>query len=559
MSVEIVKQQVTKFLSSETPEVLAIKGDWGVGKTFTWNKYISDLKSDISMNRYSYVSLFGLNSLKDLKLAIFENTIHKNVIGQNATLDTFRENTYGVIEKIGRKSSFFINKNSFTKGIAPIFESVSFMSLNRTIVCLDDMERKGDALSVKEILGLVSLIKEQKQCKVVLLLNDNEKCIEDYKKYREKVVDIELHFNPTAEECANAVFAGSDWQTTFIKEHVVRLGVRNIRVLYKIKKLMASIPPKIESCEDEVKLQIVHSLVLFSWCFYCSKDGGAVPSLDYVFGYRKYYMGLDSKPKTNIEKGWDEMLSEYGFVLADELDVTIKEAVISGYFNVDDFLPLMENINKKAISSRSEGSFRKAWELFHYDLNSSQDDVTSALYKSLKDNAEYVSPMNLDSTVSLFRSLDENKKASDMIDLYIEKRAGNPDVFNLDPRRNHFSSEIKDPEVREKFGLAWEAKFEPEDPKDVIFRLGKINGLNDGDAVCLRKLSSDDFYRYIKNIKGEVLPSAIEGVRRVGSYDLQHDQSSKISENFEAALKMIAMESEINRLRMKRYGVEIDC
>lgn len=559
MSVEIVKQQVTKFLSSETPEVLAIKGDWGVGKTFTWNKYISDLKSDISMNRYSYVSLFGLNSLKDLKLAIFENTIHKNVIDQNATLDTFRENTYGVIEKIGRKSSFFINKNPFTKGIAPIFESVSFMSLNRTIVCLDDMERKGDALSVKEILGLVSLIKEQKQCKVVLLLNDNEECIEDYKKYREKVVDIELHFNPTAEECANAVFAGSDWQTTFIKEHVVRLGVRNIRVLYKIKKLMASIPPKIESCEDEVKLQIVHSLVLFSWCFYCSKDGGAVPSLDYVFEYRKYYMGLDSKPKTNIEKGWDEMLSEYGFVLADELDVTIKEAVISGYFNVDDFLSVMEDINKKAISSRSEGSFHKAWELFHYDLNSSQDDVTSALYKSLKDNAEYVSPMNLDSTVSLFRSLDENKKASDMIDLYIEKRAGNPDVFNLDPRRNHFSSEIKDPEVREKFGLAWEAKFEPEDPKDVILRLGKINGLNDGDAVCLRKLSSDDFYRYIKNIKGEVLPSAIEGVRRVGSYDLQHDQSSKISENFEAALKMIAMESEINRLRMKRYGVEIDC
>lgn len=558
MSIEIVRQQVSEFLTSETPEVLAIKGDWGVGKTFTWNRYISDLRSDISLGRYSYVSLFGLNSLKDLKLTIFENTIRKDFIGQNANLDTFRENTSGVIEKIGRISTSFINKNQLAKGVAPIFESVSFMSLNRTIVCLDDMERKGDALSVKEILGLVSLIKEQKNCKVVLLLNDNEECIEDYKKYREKVVDIEIHFNPASEECVNAVFSGTDWLAMSLKEHAVRLGVRNIRVLYKIKKLMASIYPKVENYEDEVKLQIVQSLVLFSWCFYCSKDDGEVPSLDYVFEYRKYYIGLDSKSKTDKEKGWDEILSKYNFTLADELDVAVKDAVISGYFNVDDFLPIIEKANRRAISFRSEGSFHKAWELFHYDLNSTQEDVISALYNSLKDNSEYVSPMNLDGTVRLFRSLGENKKASEMIDVYIERRVGNPDILNLNSRMNHFSSEIKDPEVREKFSLAWEATFEPEDPQDVILRLGKSNGWNDGDIISLRKLSSNDFYRYIKNINGKLLPSAIEGIRSLGSYDLQDDKSSKISENFEEALKIIAMESEINRLRMKRYGVEVD-
>ncbi len=29
MSVELVKEQIQRFLSSDTPEVLAIKGDWG--------------------------------------------------------------------------------------------------------------------------------------------------------------------------------------------------------------------------------------------------------------------------------------------------------------------------------------------------------------------------------------------------------------------------------------------------------------------------------------------------------------------------------------------------
>lgn len=37
MSIEVVKEQVKKFLSSNAPEVLAIKGDWGVGKTHTYD------------------------------------------------------------------------------------------------------------------------------------------------------------------------------------------------------------------------------------------------------------------------------------------------------------------------------------------------------------------------------------------------------------------------------------------------------------------------------------------------------------------------------------------
>ena len=52
-------------------------GQWGVGKTFAWNKYPfqnAQMQGQIGLKRYSYVSLFGINSLDDLKYAIFENT-----------------------------------------------------------------------------------------------------------------------------------------------------------------------------------------------------------------------------------------------------------------------------------------------------------------------------------------------------------------------------------------------------------------------------------------------------------------------------------------------------
>ena len=39
MSIEFIKDQIEKFVSSSTPEIMAIKGDWGVGKTFSWKRF----------------------------------------------------------------------------------------------------------------------------------------------------------------------------------------------------------------------------------------------------------------------------------------------------------------------------------------------------------------------------------------------------------------------------------------------------------------------------------------------------------------------------------------
>ena len=75
MSIRLVKEEIKRFLNSPEPEVLCIKGKWGVGKTFTWNEYFKQAVKDnkVSLQNYSYVSLFGQNSLEDLKYAIFEN------------------------------------------------------------------------------------------------------------------------------------------------------------------------------------------------------------------------------------------------------------------------------------------------------------------------------------------------------------------------------------------------------------------------------------------------------------------------------------------------------
>ena len=44
-----------------------------------------------------------------------------------------------------------------------------FMMLKEQIVCLDDVERAGQGLTIKNVLGLASLLKEEKACKVIIL------------------------------------------------------------------------------------------------------------------------------------------------------------------------------------------------------------------------------------------------------------------------------------------------------------------------------------------------------------------------------------------------------
>lgn len=76
MSVELVKAEIARFLADPEPRVLCLRGKWGVRKTYAWNEQLkAALDADkLSRKVYAYVSLFGLNSLDQLKFAVFEHS-----------------------------------------------------------------------------------------------------------------------------------------------------------------------------------------------------------------------------------------------------------------------------------------------------------------------------------------------------------------------------------------------------------------------------------------------------------------------------------------------------
>lgn len=558
MSVEVIKDQIFQFLSSDQPEVMAIKGEWGVGKTYSWKKFLKEAcaENKLNLERYSYVSLFGINSLEAFKYTIFENVIKKEIVGTEASLETFKNNTTSLIESFGRQSFNLFKGAPIVKSFSPAIETISFLSLNKTLICIDDLERKGKGLEIKDVLGLVSLLKEQKKCKIVLLLNDGEEGLADYEKYREKVIDIELAFAPDPEECADIAYSEQTPNYLRLRELTASLGIRNIRILKKIERLATLALPMTEEFEPEILDQVLHSLVLYAWSYFCSNSNEEIPPLEFITSQGYTLLGIGDEEVSDQQKKWQTTLQAYNYQLTDEIDLLLSEAVKIGYFVEDDFKKKASDKNQQIVASKSEDSFSNAWRLYHDTFNDNGDEVINSLYESFKENCKYITPTNLNGTVSLFRELGEEAKASEIIDIYIEKRKDETELFNM--TENNFFGDIRDQEVIDKFNDTYNRSVTTETAKQVLDRIAGRNCWNPSDEVVLASTSVDDYYKLFKTESGRHLSSFVTTCLKFGQFGNASDQQKEIASRATEALRRIAAESEINKRRVKKFGVSLE-
>ncbi|HHY3011539.1 TPA: hypothetical protein ACV5KB_003342 [Enterobacter ludwigii] len=554
MSLKTIREQVLNFLSQSSPSVMAIKGEWGVGKTYGWEALLLEAQKGtmLSAKRYSYVSLFGISSLDKLKYTIFENSIPKDSIGTEPNLESLRTNTLGMLEVLGRGSWSKLKEMPFIKSAAPAVEAFSFMSISEALICIDDLERKGAGLDLKDVLGLVSLLKEKKKCKVILLLNAGTEATDDYETYKEKVIDIELDFSPTPEESASIAY---DNRKTYHKElsaFTVSLGIKNIRVLTKIGKYIDLAIGCFEDTEPELKTQLLQTTALFSWAYYCSTHDEDIPSLDFIESMKSIY-SVDSKKLSDKEKLWKNILLGYSFTRVDALDREIAKLVRQGYLDREKFTLAMTDVNQQVINNKKNNSYRRAWDSFHNSFSDNQQLVIQQLFDSFILNIHQVNPGDLDSLVNVFRTLGENNKASRIIDEFISKRKGDVELFN--PDNFDFNRKLEDEEIVDKFRVIYSQDKPRTTIKIVLERISGQNGWNEEDIETLSNATEDEFYTYFKELNGPNLTSHVSTCLKFGGFSNGSEKMESIALKAKAALRKIASESKINEMRMRKFGL----
>lgn len=157
-----VESTIDFYLAEENPGyALQITGEWGAGKTHTIKTFLED-------NMY-YLSLFDMQSADEIYSSIFYLMQKKRSKTKNAlnSLKNIEVSLLGIKIPAGELFSSLSNVIARTE-----------VNNDKPIV-FDDIERSGVPLEV--IFGIISNYIENHGCRVIILMNDNEK--EDEKEY----------------------------------------------------------------------------------------------------------------------------------------------------------------------------------------------------------------------------------------------------------------------------------------------------------------------------------------------------------------------------------------
>lgn len=554
MSTGVVGKEIARFLRSRDPEVLCLKGKWGVGKTFAWQRYILEAKSkaEFGLERYAFVSLYGVSSADQLRLSIVENTIKREQIGKDIDLQSVLTDPLSSAQGGVRKLLSKIGYVPWGKDLAALIQLSSFLTVRKQVICLDDLERKGDALKIKEVFGLASFLKEQRGCKVVLILNDgafekDEK--DDFKTFFEKTVDSHVTFAPSAEECAQIALPDGSELHGMMRVHCTALGISNIRVIRRIERMAGLLKPMLINLHPRVLQDYLRELVVLGWCKY----GEEAPPLEFVKNrHSPSYTGV--KERSDDEKKWGVLLDDYGLRYFSATSTAVLEGLERGFFDASVVLPAARKLHDGYVAQQSESDFNEAWQIYHRGFGDNEKELVETLSASFRKNLQYISPMNANGTFALLKDLGHGELASEFISLYVASR--DADSFG----RHHMFSEndISDEEfnaaVKKKIGEGVDDR----DPKDVLLKITRQQGWDKNDILLLSKLNADGYVQLFKSFDDyDELSACIRMALSFNTMGGVGDAEKALSQNATEALVKIGNESPLNKRRVGKYGIKL--
>ncbi|QUE31974.1 P-loop NTPase fold protein [Francisella philomiragia] len=257
MDKDCITSSLKKLLEQPNALCIAINGQWGVGKTYFWNEFTKESfknikETTLSISIKEFIirckskpsTIFNFKDIylqakdqykkeKNIKTAVYISLFGKETLSQvkeELLIQIYRENNW--INKLKNKFGTLKYNGLSAGALLTFFEKKDFENL---IICFDDFERISDKLNLKDVFGLISELKEQKNCHIVMILNNNElEETEILGIYKDKIVDYEFEYNPSPENSFDLVKNELLAFHQNALDYFYRFNINNIRSIKRV-------------------------------------------------------------------------------------------------------------------------------------------------------------------------------------------------------------------------------------------------------------------------------------------------------------------------------------
>ncbi|WP_042577721.1 hypothetical protein [Variovorax paradoxus] len=578
MPMHEVRATVETFLRGTEPEVLAVAGGWGVGKTHLWRTTLDTARvsETLGLRSYGYVSLFGLSSLDQLKLSLFESTLMltpdaetksvwgrvQSAIGDRVRLGyvagpkALRQQLTSDAVTGARLSRRYADGMPFaiasiSKALSPLY----FSAVHDQLVCIDDIERRGEGLKLNELLGLITFLKEERRCRVALLLNSDSLSDGDKKLFEsqlEKVIDIHVRMAPTSQESVAIAFGEQpDQITAQIAERASVLGIRNVRVLRRIARLIGSAKVHFAGFHPKVAERAIFILTVVGWVIYepaeapTSWHNEAVEAANSPGDWHAFAAEDESRTPTKD----DETMSRYGYTFLNNFDLTLIKEAQRGFFDPALLRKIGAEMQREIETLESNATIQEAWNIVFDSFDNNEEEAAEKIFTVTSQCREFASLSDLNRAVAFLETLGASDKVDELLSLYKVARASDASFWSLE---DQWILGKFEPSVAAIARTMHQEEL-PFDPEEALIKIGERSG-NSQDDSRLAMLGPDGMKNLFMSMKGRRMRNVVVGSLQYASLTNPDPQQQKLLANARQALEEIASSSPLNKWRVERYS-----
>ena len=542
---EVARKELEEFFKSGEAGVFVLKGKWGVGKTHLVRDVVEGNSNKQGGIKHAYVSLFGVNSTEELTEAIFvEMATNAKALKKGAgELEDFTKDTGNIFGELFNRTVRLSTKIWMLKAVP------------KSKIIIDDIERRDEELSIKNLLGFLSQLKEQKNCQIVLVFNEGEldkATQEEFNRYREKVVDREIELIPSVDEI---IKLGFKKENRVAVEVLRQLKVDNIRAVQKIEKFLDRLEPLILHLPQEAQNEVISSAVRLSWFYFVrNKDGITwefIKNFDllsvYLWGQRANVYGTnrdapeEESAERKREKKLANRLRQCGYLRTGPLEKMLIEALERGFYNKSELENVLSDIEEKARAGYAVGQLTAAWNILYSSFADNEEEFVAALVKCFEDYSTHYGPGDLENAISVLEELDREREAEAVKKVWRDAPHTFDDVIESVGRRR-----LKNPEI---LSIVEEKIQRARQQKDMLQLVDSFMTGSQSlrDREMLQAYTEEDWVNLFKKTRDNSGPLYyVRHILELGGFPSHREVAREAAK----ALEKIAAESKINKVRL---------